>query len=138
MMCTAVMMREQLYHAVRKLRPSALFANSRELIEIGLVEYQKPENAGIVNGHVEGTSVTCLAVRIAPCVYARRDERLNAGTPPALRVPVPVPAAPGPLDAIRDGRSLPDQLVEQLPICWGPESLSYPGEHECGHRGGAR
>ena len=45
MMCTAMMVREQLYHAARKLRPSAFFANTRELIEIGLVEYQKPENA---------------------------------------------------------------------------------------------
>ena len=62
MMCTAVMMREQLYHAARKLRPSALFANTCELIKTGLVEYQKPENAGIVSGHVEGISVTCLAV----------------------------------------------------------------------------
>ena len=41
------------------------------------------------------------------------------------------------IDAIRAGRSLPDQLIEQLPVCWGPEGPSYPSEHECG-RGGAR
>ena len=34
-----MMLREQLYHPARKLRPSALFANSRELIEVGLIEY---------------------------------------------------------------------------------------------------
>ena len=38
-MRTAMMLREQLHHPARKLRPSALFANSRELIEVGLVEY---------------------------------------------------------------------------------------------------
>ena len=38
-MRTAMMLREQLYHPAGKLRPSALFANSRELIEVGLVEY---------------------------------------------------------------------------------------------------
>ena len=37
-MRTAMMLREQLYHPARKLRPSALFANSRELIEVGLIE----------------------------------------------------------------------------------------------------
>jgi hypothetical protein len=39
------------------------------------------------------------------------------------------------IDAIRTGRSLPDQLIEQLPICWGPESPLYPSEYECGRRG---
>ena len=37
-MRTAMMLREQLHHPARKLRPSALFANSRELIEDGFVE----------------------------------------------------------------------------------------------------
>ena len=32
------------------------------------------------------------------------------------------------IDAIRAGRSLPDQLIEQLPVCWGPEGPSYPSE----------
>jgi len=41
------------------------------------------------------------------------------------------------IDAIRAGRSLPEELIEQLPVCWGPEGPSYPSEHECG-RGGAR
>jgi len=35
---TAMMLHEQLHHPARKLRPSALFAHSRELIEVGLVE----------------------------------------------------------------------------------------------------
>ena len=33
-----MMLREQLHQPARKLRPSALFANSRELVEVGLVE----------------------------------------------------------------------------------------------------
>ena len=37
-MRTAMMLHEQLHHPARKLRPSALFAHSRELIEVGLVE----------------------------------------------------------------------------------------------------
>lgn len=37
-MPTAMMLHEQLHHPARKLRPSALFAHSRELIEVGLVE----------------------------------------------------------------------------------------------------
>ena len=39
MVRTAMMLGVQLHHPARKLRPSALFANSRELIEVGLVEY---------------------------------------------------------------------------------------------------
>jgi hypothetical protein len=39
------------------------------------------------------------------------------------------------IDAIRAGRSLSDKLIEQLPICWGPESALYPSEHGCGRRG---
>ena len=35
---TAMRLYEQLDHPARKLRPSALFAHSRELIEVGLVE----------------------------------------------------------------------------------------------------
>jgi len=38
------------------------------------------------------------------------------------------------IDALRAGRYLPDQLIEQLPICWGPESPSYPSEYDCDRR----